>query len=220
MLQAIGSDANVGERPADVGGQDVEATPGPRRHPTDEEIVVDEQDRDVDTTEDVPEVIVQQRQFCVVLLQLLVEGGELLIARLQLLVGSLELFVRRLELFVARDNLFVRRLQLLVRRLLVLDHRMKVSFRRRQLFAELRRLGARTPLPLLAGRVSVMCPRGGGLRGAEDEEEVAVTRSEGDRRHLDIHGHRAAVDIEPNIGPGHGGIAATRIANQVGKGDR
>src|SRR5439155_27347273 len=113
-------------------------------------------------------------------------------------------------------NLFVRRSKSVVWLPFVLDYRLTVSYRRRLLFAELRRLGDRTPLPLLAGRVSVMCLRGGGLRGAEDEEEVAVTRCEGDRRHLDIHGHRAAVDIEPNIGPGHGGIAATRIANQVG----
>ena len=220
LLQALGGDANVGERAADVGGQDVEAAPGPRRHPTDEEIVVDEHDRDVDTAQDVPEVIVQQRQFRVVLLQLLVEGSELLIARLQLFLCSLELFVRRLEFFVARDNLFVRRLQLLVRRLLVLDHRTELSFRRRQLFAELRRVGARAPLALVAGRVSVTCPRRGCLRGLEDDKEVPLTGSEGDGCHLDIDGHRTTVGVEPNVGLRHSGIAAARIANQVGKGDR
>ena len=216
LLQALGGDANVGERAADVGGQDVEAAPGPRRHPTDEEIVVDEHDRDVDTAEDVPEVVVQQRQFRIVLLQLLVEGSELLIARLQLLLCSLELFVRRLEFFVARDNLFVRRLQLLIRRLLVLDHRTKVSFRRRQLFAELRSFGARAPPPLLAATVSVLSRGRGSLRGAEDDEEVPVTQSKRDGRHLDIHGHGTTVGVEPNVGPRHGSIAAACIANQVG----
>ena len=181
--------------------------------------MVDEHDRDVDTAEDVPEVVVQQRQFRIVLLQLLVDGSELLIARLQLLLCSLELFVRRLEFFVARDNLFVRRLQLLIRRLLVLDHRTKVSFRRRQFFAELRSFGARAP-PLLAGTVSVLSRGRGCRRGAEDDEEVPVTRRKRDGRNLDIHGHGTTVGVEPNVGPRHGCIAAACIANQVGQDDR
>ena len=111
----------VGERPADVGGDDPEQRFRRRREEADVEVAVEEQRRDAGAVEDVLQVVGGAALAFERLLQLAVEGGELLVERLQLLLGGFQLLVGGLELLVDRHRLFVDRRLLLVGDLEVAD---------------------------------------------------------------------------------------------------
>ena len=60
------------------------------------------------------------------LMELLVDGRQLLVGRLQLFLGGLQLLVGALQFLVARQHLFVRRAQFLAGDLLLFDHRLQI----------------------------------------------------------------------------------------------
>ena len=69
-------------------------------------------------------------EFLIAVLELVVDGGQLLVRRLQLFFRGLELLVHALELFVARDQLLVGRTEIVVRPPVLLDERLQVLLRR------------------------------------------------------------------------------------------
>ena len=111
----------VGERPADIGGDDAEQRFRRRREEADVEIAVEEQRRDAGAVQDVLQIVGRAALPLQRLLKLAVEGGELLVERLQLLLRGHQLLVGRLELLVDRHRFFVDRLLLLVGDLEVAD---------------------------------------------------------------------------------------------------
>ena len=114
------------ERPAHVGGDQVEQFLRRRREPPDAQVRPEHDDGHLDAAEQVDEVVVDPVQLRVAVVQLVVDGGQLFVARLDLLLGGLQLFVGALQLLVGRLDLLVGGLQLLVGGLLLLDHRLQV----------------------------------------------------------------------------------------------
>ena len=119
---AVGGErGEIGERPADVGGDDAKQRLGRRREETDVELAVQEQGRHSGAVQDVLQIIRCAALAFERFLKLAVEGGQLFIERLQLLSRGHQLFVGRLELLVRRHRFLVDRLLLLVGDLEVVD---------------------------------------------------------------------------------------------------
>ena len=104
-----GERGEVGERSADIAGDDPEQRSCRRREEADVEVAVEEQGRDTSAVEDVLQIV-----RCVALpfqglLQLAVEGGELFVERLKLLLRGDQLLIGALELLVDRHRFFIDR---------------------------------------------------------------------------------------------------------------
>ena len=114
QASVVDAAGQVGERPADVGGDDAEQRLGRRREEADVEVAVQEQRRDAGAVQDVLQVVGRAALAFERFLKLTVEGGELFVERLQLLPRGHQLFVGRLELLIRRHGFLVDRLLLLV----------------------------------------------------------------------------------------------------------
>ena len=117
---------DVGDGPAHVGGDQIEHLLGQGSELPDAQIWAQHHDGQVNTGQQVDEIVVAKAELKVAILELLVDGGQLLVARLDLLLRCLQLLVDALELLVGGLHLLVRGLQLLVRHLLLLDDGLKV----------------------------------------------------------------------------------------------
>ena len=118
---ALEARGDVAERPSDVGRDEVHDLGDRGGEALDAQLLVDEQRADAGAGEHVVHVVVGARQLVDLLLQLAVDGDQLLVDRLQLLPGGLELLVGRLQLLVGGLHLLVGRLELLVGGLELLD---------------------------------------------------------------------------------------------------
>ena len=127
----------VGKRPADVGGDDVEQRPRGRREEADVQVGIQEECRHVGAVEDVLEIVRRGALLLDRLVQLAVESRELLVERLQLLLRRFQLLVGRLEFLVDGHGFFVDRLLLLVGDLEVANGALQVLARRFELLLEL-----------------------------------------------------------------------------------
>ena len=149
----------MGDRPADVGRQQLQQRLHRRREPADAEAAIEEQRRDVGAVEQVVEIVGARLELADLGLELAVDRIELLVERLQLLLGGLELLVRGLQLLVDRPDLLVGRLQLLVRRLHLLDAEAEILAGGVELALQLvlaRRLADLAgPGPLVAARLAL-----------------------------------------------------------------
>ena len=114
QVVVVDAAGQVGERPADVGGDDAEQRLGRRREEADVEVAVQEQRRDAGAVQDVLQVVRRAALPFERFLKLTVERGELFVERLQLLPRGHQLFVGRLELLIRRHGFLVDRLLLLV----------------------------------------------------------------------------------------------------------
>jgi hypothetical protein len=114
-LRIVEPAREVADRPADVGGDQVEELDRRRSEERDPQRPVEKERRDRARRHQVLQVGVGSAQLVDLALQLLVDGGQLLVDRLQLLAAGLELLGRRAQLLVHRLQLFVARLQLLRR---------------------------------------------------------------------------------------------------------
>src|SRR6185437_6999065 len=103
--------------PADIGGDDAEKRFRRGREEANVEVAVKEERRDVGAVKDVLEVVGRSPLLLQRLLELAIEGGELLIERLQLFLRGDQLLVGRLELLVDGQRFFIDRLLFLVGRL-------------------------------------------------------------------------------------------------------
>jgi hypothetical protein len=136
--------------------------------------------------------------------QLVVDGGQLLIGRLQLLLGGLQLLVHALELFVPRDELLVGRPEVVVRPAVLFDERLEIFLRRHELVLDLR-----DPTPLVDPVRSTAPVDGGastgrGLAGARlleqhDEEGLLDVRRpcEGEHHQIARPGESVLIDLDP-----------------------
>ena len=124
--QAVEVELEIGQRPAHVGGNQVEQFFRRRREPPDAEVRPEHDDGHLDAAEQVHEVVVEPVRFLVAVVQLGIDGGQLFVAGLDFFLRGFEFFVGALQLLVRRLDLLVRRLQFLVRGLLLLDHRLQV----------------------------------------------------------------------------------------------
>jgi len=127
----------VGKRPADVGGDDVEQGLCGRREETDVQVDIQEECRHVGAVENVLQIVRRGALLLNRLLQLTVESCELLVERLQLLLRGFQLLVRGLEFLVDGHGFFIDRLLLLVGDLEVANSALEVLARRFQLLLEL-----------------------------------------------------------------------------------
>src|SRR2546428_551143 len=187
---------DVGQRPADVGGDQVEHRLRHRREAPDPQIRAEHDDRHLHAGEQVHQVVVAPPQLGIAVLQLFVDGRQLLVARLHLLLGRFNLFVDALQLLVGRLDLLVGRLQLFVRRVLLLDDRLEVVLRGRQLLLERLHLIFRPPSGARARGARRAC--GGGL--VEEHEETAAFRGDSlDRHDFDVHAPRLALSLDPHV---------------------
>ena len=144
----------IGERPADIGGNDVEKRLRGRREEADVQTRVQKQRRDVGAVQDVLEIVGRGALPLDGLLKLAVERGELLVERLQLLLRGLELLVGRLEFLVDGHGFFVDRLLLLVGDLEVADGAAELLARGFELLLQLQRC-ARRRLPIRPVRLGL-----------------------------------------------------------------
>ena len=114
------------DRPAQVGGDQMEQFFRRRREPPDSHVRPEHDDGHLDAVEQVEEVVVEAVELRVAVVQLVVDGRQLFVAGLDFLLGGFQFFVDALQLFVGRLHLFVGGLQFLVCGLLLLDHRLQV----------------------------------------------------------------------------------------------
>ena len=136
----------VGKRPADIGGDDVEQRLRGRREEADVQVGIQEERRHVGAVEDVLEIVGRGALLLDRLVQLAVEGRELLVEGLQLLLRRFQLLVGRLEFLVDGHGFFIDRLLLLVGDLEVANGALQVLARGFELLLELsnaRRVGCR-----------------------------------------------------------------------------
>ena len=179
---------DIADRPADVGGAQVENFPGHRRVATNAQVGSQHDDGEVHAAEQVGQIVVQLVQFRVAVLQLLVDGGQLLVGGLQFRFGGLEFLVCALQLFVARFVFFVGRAQFRVGCLLLLDDGLKVFLRGRQLPFQVVRstaVGRRFALPVIG---AAGLDRGGRLRRLRKQHQEVNLRGGRalDREHCQI----------------------------------
>ena len=135
-------------------------------------------------------------------LELLVDGGQLLVAGLYFFFGSLDLLVDALELLVGRLHFLVGGLQLLVGRLLLLDDGLQVFAGSGQFLEEPRRFAL---LRLLLGRpaesaLAVLLGRfdpDGGRDFLEEDHEVEGIPGRGALDGNHVHAELAVAPVGP-----------------------
>ena len=164
VVEEVGRSArlrgDVGERPAQVGSQQVEHSRPRRREQLHAQAAVQEDRADVARVDQVLEVVVGEPELLDLDLQLLVDRRQLLVDRLQLLLAGLELLGRRAQLLVHRLQLFVRRLGLLDLGLVLLDGDAQLLAQPANLLLELLRQRLRRPGQLRGGDRRRPPPRG------------------------------------------------------------
>ena len=121
---------DVADPPPDVRGRQVEEPGRSRREASDVEARVEEDRRDVGAGQQIVQVVVRLLQLGDLVLELRVDGAQLLVERLELLLGGLELLVGGAQLLVDRHDLFVDDLQLLIGALQVPDAALQLLARR------------------------------------------------------------------------------------------
>src|SRR5204863_96795 len=104
----------VGERSADVAGDNAKQRLGRWREKADVEVAVQEQRRDAGAVQDVLQVVRRAALPFERFLYLTVDGRKLFIKRLQLLPRGHQLFIGRLEFVIRRHRLLVVRLVLVI----------------------------------------------------------------------------------------------------------
>ena len=186
-----GQRVEVGERPAESLGNDIEQRLGRRREEADIEVGVEEQRRDIGAVQDVLQIVGGGALPLQRFLELAVEGGQLLVERLQFLLRGQQLLVGRLEFLVDRQRFFVDRLLLFARDLEVADGALQLVLRGLELLLELgdpreRRRGA-------AGRPSRSCFVLRLVDEADQQQLFAVAQN---RLDVDAERDRAAVAID------------------------
>ncbi len=150
QARVVDAAGQIGERPADVRSDDAEHRPRGGREETDLEIGVEEQHRDLRAVHRVSQVVGGGALLLDGLVELTVEGGELLVERLQLLLGGFQFLVGRLQLLVDRHRLFVGGGQLVIGCLKVVDCALQLLAGGVELLLELgdmRRVDWLRPLP-------------------------------------------------------------------------
>ena len=138
------------------------------------------------------------------LVELTVEGGELLVERLQLLLGGFQFLVGRLQLLVDRHRLFVGGGQLVIGCLEVVDCAFQLLAGGVELLLELgdmRRVAASTPSfpPFLCSGSS----------------EKLTSRNPSPRHRLDRDGHRDGVAVTVHLRAPHRAPACSRPAWRI-----
>src|SRR5439155_18477534 len=88
---------DVADRPADVGGDQVKQLFRPGRVTTDAQVAADHDNGDVDSTEQIDQIIIESSQLGVAVAQLVVDRYQFLVRRLGLLLGGLKLLVGTLQ---------------------------------------------------------------------------------------------------------------------------
>ena len=136
-----GQRVQIGQRPPDVAGNDVEHSLGGRREKADVEIGVQEDRRDIGAVENVLQIVGGRALPLQGFLQLAVEGGQFLVERLQFLLRGQQLLVGRLIFLVDRQGLFVDRLLLLAGNFQIVDRALQFGSGRFQVPARVRRPG-------------------------------------------------------------------------------
>ena len=119
---------DVGQRPSDIGRDQIEHRLGHRREAADPQVWPEHDDRHLHAGEQVDHVVVAPPQLGVTVVQLFVDGRQLFVARLHLLLRRLDLLVDALELFVRRLDFLVGRLELFVRGVLLPTTMVEVSY--------------------------------------------------------------------------------------------
>lgn len=201
---------DVAERPADVGGDEVEELSRPRCEAPDAEVLPQHDDGHLDAADEVDQIIVELVQLQVAVLQLVIDRSQLLVARLDLLLGRLELFVDALELLVGRLHLLIGGLQLFVGGLLLLDHRLEEFTGSGQLLGQPgilalgggRRDSARLRPPGLAPVSRLSRERGRWPGLFEQDEKTALRwRSTLDGNHLqiDVRGSDSGMELQSHL---------------------
>src|SRR5262249_10887467 len=98
---------DIRDRPADVGRNEIKDFFRFGRVASDPEVGSQHNNGDVNAAEQVAQVIVDEAEFRVAVLQLLVNRGQLFVGRLEFFLGGFQFFVGALEFFVAGLNFFV-----------------------------------------------------------------------------------------------------------------
>ena len=109
----------VVDRSADVLGDEACDVSHGRREAANAQVQIDDDDGDLDTGEDIGEIVGDFVQLLIPTAELIVDRAELLVGALQLLLGALQLLVGALQLLVGRDQLLVGRGEVVAARLLL-----------------------------------------------------------------------------------------------------
>ena len=176
---------------ADVGRDEVEDLGHRGRELADREILIEEQRVDLRAQQEVVHVVGQLGQLVDLLLELGVDGVQLLVDRVQLLVD-------RVQLLVAGEQFFVGRLQLLVADLELFDRRMQVLLGLTQLRLERVEVVARRLIEIHQ-HVGLRTGERPGGRRERDQIEQRVDAGQLDRPYADVElavlVERAAADV-------------------------
>ena len=178
----------------------------PRRVALDAQLAVEEDRRDLGRRDQVLQVVVDLAGLVDLDLQLVVDGGQLLVHRLELFLAGLELFGRGAQLLVDGLQFLVGRLQLLGGRLGLLETLLQVLLLPVELRLEMLDDAARVAL----GHVRRQSQRFVDLVELDDRQDGAVAaRRERTDRHVDEH--VAAVPLQPDRVGRHAATALARL---------
>ena len=128
--------SDVAQGPSGIGRSQVEHVRRRCRKPLDAQIRIEEDRGDIGAHQQVGEVVVHGSELVHLLLELLVQRGQLFVHRLQLLLRGGQLLVGRLQFLVHGEDFFVGGLQLLVAGLELLDQVLLLFLRRAELGLE------------------------------------------------------------------------------------
>ena len=189
----------MGDRPAHVGGQQVELLLRLRAEAAQGQVAPHQHDGESGRGLKVDQVVVEPIELVIAMAHLLVDGGQLLVGRLEFLLARLQLLVDGLELFVGGLNLLVGGLEFLVGGLVLLLQRLEVFARLGEVGFE---LGDARGCPRLADR---RCgrnfgpPRPAGLfRFLEQNQEAALGQVL-ERNHFQGYGADLAVALHADV---------------------
>src|SRR6185437_2412251 len=170
--------------PADIGGDDAEKRFRRGREEANVEVAVKEERRDVGAVEDVLEVVGRTPLLLQRLLELAIEGGELLIERLQFLLRGDQLLIGRLKFLVDGEGFLIDRLLLFVGRLEIADRVFQLRTGGVELTLELG--DPRDIFCRLAGPIALFWPLGF-LKEADQQQFLPIAMN-GLGRNADRHG--------------------------------
>ena len=97
----------IHDRPAGVGGDQVDLAGGGRGEFADDQFPVDHDLADPRIAEIIVQIVIQLQQLLYFKLVFRIQSDQLLVQRLELLVGALQLFIGGEQLFVCRLELFI-----------------------------------------------------------------------------------------------------------------
>jgi hypothetical protein len=143
--------------------------------------------------------------------QLVVDGGQLLVGRLKLLFRRLQLLVHTLQLFVAGDELFVGRGQIVIGTRMLFDERLEILLRRGELVLQ---LGEGAPSAWLAFALALRLALqldGDAVFEEHEEEWLLDVGNAGERRHGYVASLAAAVFADEHALFSHHGLRLLRL---------